>query len=180
MRSCASSSSTDNMAAAENIQQAFEESTPSTPAKNAEIGKTCGELGSLHSSPSDGQACAEAGMKLGHLGGAHVKQQACAEAGRKLCDLGGKFGQLGGRPSKPHVETDEEPPAKPMYAVERLKAATQPQKQEQKAADIKKFREFCTAELNKAGLEEKDLTKTWTAENIRPHIKRLSKDQASY
>ena len=77
----ASEDSSENMAAAQNIQSAFDKDTPITPAKKGQMGQIYSELEAAYASPEKKESAAEAGRRAGYMG---------AEFGKK----GAEFGSL--------------------------------------------------------------------------------------
>lgn len=166
----ASEDSSENMAAAQNIQAAFDKDTPITPEKKGQMGQIYSELETVYASPEKKESAAEAGRRAGYMGAEYGKLG--AEAGRSAGHLGGKYGQNGGRPLKRDRETeeDEEPSAKRDGNLEKLLAELQPSRSEPKAAAVKKFHDFCRGELVKAGLEKTNMTNEFMAKTIRLDI----------
>ena len=77
----ASEDSSENMAAAQNIQAAFDKDTPITPEKKGQMGQIYSELETVYASPEKKESAAEAGRRAGYMG---------AEFGKK----GAEFGSL--------------------------------------------------------------------------------------
>ena len=160
-------SSSSAFAQAQHLEN-VSESDFSTLEAQGEFGKVCGELGAL-SGGAGGQAGAELGRSSSEFGlvpeSQKKHQQRNAEIGRQCGHLGseagkaaGTFGSLGGRPKTQNQVSQ---------AVKSLSKELQPQRREDKAASVARFRKFCIAQLKKHGLEEHHMDIHFMAQHIR-------------